>query len=293
MMKKNLIESWLSSNEITLVCTFSRPNMVKPFFEALDEMLLPRDKIDLLIFDNTENITLHPLLEAQAKRLEPYFKSVRLYTSGRVGGCTLLGQSNDKFNKSKLRPIWDMWVDLCKLIKTDVFFMLEDDTIAPPHAFYTLLCDFLTCKNAGFITGIETGRVLFEWMPVRLGVHYLTRRKNKILRRLSLKPTERGIKEIDCSGVYCFICFTKLWKKAVENQKGYILECPFFGMDNLLTNNIKKLGYKLYADFRVWCDHLHQAHGSLIKFNKRNAVQMLDIWLPEANNYAQCIEIKK
>ena len=287
------IQSFFENHELTLVGTFSRLNMVKPWFNALDKLEMPRKKIHLLIFDNSDQKDLELALRKEINLREKDFLSVKFRKSGRKGGRTILGQDNNNWKKSKLKPIWDMWIDLCYIIHTDVFFLIEDDTIAPPHAFLQLMQDFTTLDSAGFCIGIETGRTAFEWSPVRLGVHHIVRDGDKILKRISLNPNLTGVHEVDCAGVYCFITYTDLWRRAIENQKGYVASVPFFAMDNLLTNNMKKLGYKIYADFGVWCDHLQQSAGKMIAFNKRNAVQMLDIWIPEANNYGQCIEIKK
>jgi len=293
MMKKNFSKFLKNFDEITLVGTFSRVNMVNPWLIALYKMKLPREKIHLLLYNNTDNITLHNVLTQEIPYLKTLFRSVTYFRSNRTGGKTIIGQDNDNFNKSKLKPIWEMWNDIKDMIETSVFMLIEDDTIAPPYAFERLFYDLFTLKKAGFVTGIETGRSMFSWMPTRLGVHRLVRKGNKIIKRISLNPNSKGIHEIDCSGVYCFITYTDIYRKAFKGMDKYIKSVPFFGMDNILTNNIQKLGYKLYADFSVWCDHLQQSAGKLFAFNRKQAVQMADIWIPEFNNYAQGIIIKK
>jgi hypothetical protein len=266
--------------------------MVKPFFAAFEKIEMPRKKIDLIIFDNTDNQQLHAALSHELKSIKDNFASAKLHISGRQGGRTILGQDNDVWKTSKLSPIWQMWLDMIKMIDTDIFFVLEDDTIAPPHAFMELVGQLISRERCAFVTGIETGRAQFSWQKVRLGVHYLTREKNLVVRRVSLHPDTQGVVSIDAAGVYCFAARTEPYKKAFEGMGDYVASLPFFAMDNILTNNIKLAGWELYADFDVWCEHLQQGSGNLVYFGKKQAVQMADVWMPEYNNYAQGIEIK-
>jgi len=288
-------KDYIKDHDITLVCTFSRKVMIQPFFKALVDMDLPREKIHLLIYNNTDKLILREKLEEVVKifqqDLTPKFKEITLYTSNRQGGSTLMGEDNDNFNTSKLNVIWEMWKDLQTMIKTDVFFLIEDDTIAPPHAFYKLMNDLFSLDKAGFVIGISTGRSTLPYQPVRLGVHYMTMVNNKIIERISLSPNEQGIKEIDSSGVYCFAAFKKAWLSGFEGMDEYVYKLPFFGMDNALTYNIKKHGYKIYADFDVWVDHLQMCGATLSAFNKKQAVIMADIWMEKFNNYAQGIKL--
>lgn len=293
MMKRNSKNISLPLPEITLIGTFSRRALVKMWFNALAKMKLPRKKIHLLIYDNTDNKELEKALQEQLAKIRGDYLSVKFFKSNREGGRTILGQSNDNWFKSKLKPIWEMWKDLSKMIKTELFFLIEDDTIAPAHAFEKLWLDFHTLPSPAFVTGIETGRAQFPWSPVRLGVHYLEVKKNKIIKRISLNPYSKGIKEVDGSGVYCFIARLDAYKKAIKQMRSFVSTVPFFAMDNLLTYIMKQNGFNLYADFSVWCDHVHLSGTHIFRFNKKQAVHMADVWMPEFNNYAQGIEIKK
>ena len=277
----------------TLVGTFSRLPMVTPWFNALDKMTFDKSKCNLLIYDNAQGLDLKNALLKNIEQRQNEFKSVRYYKSHRRGGRTILGQDNNNWNRSKLKPIWFMWVHITKMIKDEVFVQIEDDTIAPPKAVQELLNNLISLKKAAFVTAIETGRNLFITTKVRLGVHYIKREGNKIIERMSLSPDTKGIVEIDSAGVYCFAAFLKDWKKAFIDYQKYVKEVPFFAMDNLLTHNIKLNGGLLYANFGHWCDHMQATGGILYPFNKKNAVQMADLWIPQFNNYAQAIEIKK
>ena len=67
------------------------------------------------------------------------------------------------------------------------------------------------------------------------------------------------------------------------------LKCVF--LDVLFTWNMKRQGYEIYADFDVWVSHLHAAGTHLNAFSKEQAVELVDLWLPEYDNYAIGIEV--
>ena len=297
MARKNyLINNLKKSNKhdgVTLVCTFSRIIFVKPFFLAFDNLKMPRMPVHLLIYDNTEDEPLAQALLKKVKPLVPHFKSVRLYKSYLKGRGNIQGSGNEHFKRSKLFNIWRMWLRLRKMIHTPYFFQLEDDTISPPHAFQRLLGLVMRNSRVGFATGIETGRSAYPWLPVGLGVHRVKMKGLKIIERHSLSPNCRGIQEIDASGVYCFAARTRAWLSGFQGYNPITLKVPFFGMDNVLTYNIKRHGWKLIADFSVWCSHLQATGGRIMAFSKLQANERKDVWLPSCNNYATGIEVKR
>ena len=282
-------KAYMMDHQVDLFVTFSRRAMVKPFFPNLLNIDLPSKNINLFIYNNTEMDLLHKDLQKWAEICKDYFGRVELYKSGRRIGTTLMGMPNEDFEKSKLRPIWEMWLDIKNRISTDIFMIIEDDTLVPRNAFWKLLEDLLTLDKAGFVTGIETGRTAFEWSSVRLGIHKMSVKNNHILKRVSLDPNLEGIHKIDASGVYCFVAYKKAYEKGFVGMEKYVYKTPFFGMDNILTYNIKKEGYELYADFDVWCEHIQMGGSNLISFGKETCEIMADIWIPEFNNYGQGI----
>jgi len=255
-------------------------------------MKLPKKDIHLLVYDNTED---EPLKEELLKEVQPLtseFRSVRLFKSYLPGKGNIMGSGNEQFKKSKLNNIWKMWLRMRSMIYTDTFFVLEDDTIAPPDAFQKLYKTLKSHKGVGFVTGIETGRFAYPWLPVRLGVHYVKMQGLKILERRSLNPNTKGIVPIDAAGVYCFAARTKAYLSGFHGYDPIELKVPFFGLDNVLTYNMKKHGWQVLADFSVWCSHLEASAGRLIAFSKDQAIEMADIWLPQYNNYAHGVEVK-
>ena len=277
---------------ITLICTISRRVFVPFFFAAFDNMDLPRKNIHLIIYDNTEDVSLQQELEPHVHRLAFQFKSLRFYKSYLKGKGNIMGSGNEQFRKSKLQNIWLMWLKMQKMIFTDTFFVLEDDTIAPPNAFKRLMSLLMRNSKVGFVTAIETGRFAYPWLPVRLGVHKVKMQGLKIIERRSLSPHLKGVVPVDAAGVYCFAARTKAYLDGFIGYDPVALKVPFFALDNVLTWNIKQHGWRVLADFNTWCSHLEATSARIIAFGKDQAIEMVDIFLPQYNNYAHGVEIK-
>jgi len=296
MARKNyLINNLKKSNKhdgVTLVCTFSRRIFVEPFFKAFGNLKYPNMPIHLLVYDNTEDSLLEKALISKVSALLPFFASVRLFKSYLKGRGNIQGSGNEHFRKSKLFNIWRMWLRLKKMIHTPYMFVLEDDTIYPPNAFQRLLGLVMRNSRVGFATAIETGRFSYPWLPVRLGVHKIKMQGMKVIERCSLSPNLRGLQEIDASGVYCFAAKTEAWLSGFHGYDPIALHVPFFALDNVLTWNMKQHGWRLLADFSLWCSHLEATSGRIIAFSKAQAVEMADIWLPQYKNYAHGVVIK-
>jgi len=293
----NTLEKSEREEGTTLICCFSRMLFVPYFFAALKKIKMPRKDIHLLIFDNTQDGLLQIKLEEAIKKIQNKYKSVRFYKSYLKGRGSIAGSGNEQFDNSKLYNIWSMWkrlfVNKNKMIFTPTFFQLEDDEISPPECFEKLFKTLKKDPKIAMVTAISTGRSPYPWFPVRLGVHNLEMKKFKILKRNSLDPNTKGIVDVDCCGVYCFAARTDLYKKGFNNYDPKKYKVPFFGMDNVLTWNIKQQGYKILADFSVWVSHLECSGHRIIAFSKEQAIRMSDIWLPEFNNYAQGVEVKE
>ncbi len=278
---------------ITLIVCFSRPVFVPIFFEALRKMGLPREMFHLLVYDNTENRVLEKALREEIKKIKDDYRSIRLYKSYIKSRGSVLGTGNEIFKESKLWNIWQMWKTVYKMVHTEMFFQLEDDTISPPNAFVDLLKIMEKDKKVGMATGIATGRFAYPWLPVRLGVHTMKMKGQKVLERHSLPPNKRGVVEVDACGVYCFIARTKAFLTGFEGYDPIKLNVPFFALDNVLTWNIQQHGYKIMAHFDVWCSHLQASAARIIAFSKDQAIEMIDLWIPECNNYAHGVEVRK
>jgi len=282
---------------ITLVVCFSRLVFVPIFFKAFSQMDLPRKNIHLLVYDNSSDEPLAEALKSElgsnSFALKNKYLSIRLYKSYLKGHGNILGSGNEQFGQSKLNNIWSMWRRVYRMIYTPLFFQLEDDTIAPPDAFKRLFLTLYKHPKAAMVTGISTGRSNMPWIPVGLGVHKLKMKGLFCLERHSLNPDTKGIVEVDGCGVYCFAARLKPFLTGFEGYDPIKLKVPFFGLDNIMTWNIKKHGYKLFADFSVWVSHLQATPARIITFSKDQAIEMLSFWCEKANNYVQGIEVKK
>ena len=294
-----LINNTIKAEEnegITFVCTFSRALLVPIFFKAFNQMDLPKKDIHLLVYDNTQDFFLKTKLLAEVEPLVPLFKSVRLFKSNLKGQGSISGSGNEIFEESVLFNIWSMWLKIKDMIFTKTFFQLEDDTIAPPDAFTKLFFELEKDENIGLVTGIETGRNPYPWVPVRLGVHYMKVinkddvNKFKILERQSLHPDTKGVVEVDGTGVYCMAVRTKAWLDGFDGFDPVKHRCMFFAMDNTLVWNMKLKGWKILADFSIWCSHLQASAGRIVAFSKDQALEMGDVWLSDYNSYAQGVE---
>ena len=281
---------------ITLVVTFSRNIFVPIFFRNLEDLKMPRKDMHLLIYDNSTDPVLGQNLTEKAYSLMHEFKSVRLYKSYLRGRGNIAGSGNEVFSQSKLWNIWHMWKRLFVknggMIYTDTFFQLEDDTISMPKSFPKLYKKLLSDEKIAMVTAIETGRSSAPWVPVSLGVHYMKMKGLFVLERHSLNPNTKGIVEVDGCGVYCFVARTKLFQLGFKDYDPVKLNVPFFALDNILVWNIKRKGYKIFADFSLWCTHLQASSGRIIAFSRDQAVEMYTAWFPKCNNYAQGVFVK-
>ncbi|GAG65274.1 unnamed protein product [marine sediment metagenome] len=179
------------------------------------------------------------------------------------------------------------------MIYTDTFFQLEDDTIVQPDAFKRLYKLLMANSKVGFVTAIETGRNALNYAPTRVGVHKIIMRKDRLILRDSFDPNTKGIKEVDSSGVYCFVARTKAYKSGFIDYEAPQKAFSLFAMDNVLTYNMKRHGWKLLADFGCWCGHLQVSGGRICIFGKDQALKYIDLYIPKYNCFAISMEVRK
>ena len=300
-MKGRYIINTMKRNDyrkgITLILTCSKKRLLPFFFKSLRDMDLPRENMHLLVYDNTNDPAY---LEKLRDEIDEFlclkcrqFKSIRLYKSYLKPKASLTGSENELFTASKLWNIWNMWKKIYSMIYTETFFQLEDDTIAPPDTFKRLYKLLMTDPKVGFVTAIETGRNALPYSAVRLGVHKVIMRKGKLLKRESFDPDTKGVQKIDAAGVYCFVARTKAYRSGFIDYEAPANAFSLFAMDNVLTYNMKKHGWKLLADFNCWCGHMQISMGRICIFGKEQSLQYVDLYLPKYNTYAIRIEIKK
>jgi len=294
-------------NGWTMVLAFSRVWCVRPFFRMFEALEFDRSQCHLLIYNNTNDAFLDKALQKYAKRyqqmhrsrtgshkLHPRFASVRHFKSFRKYGGLVFGQKLD-FDKSKLPAIWDMYKDITSMITTKKFFMLEDDTLAPPHAVERIFRRLERSKKIGLVSGVETTRSPRITDKVRLGTYKLLWDGNMMRERVSMDPKLTGFQECDACGVYCFAAKTKAWRKAWEiwtsEFETHKTTEPSWAPDVLCTNAVKKAGYKIFADFDTPCLHMQTMGDKIYEWAIDRAVVMLDIWLDKYKTYARGVEL--
>ena len=103
---------------------------------------------------------------------------------------------------------------------------------------------------------------------------------------MSLCPRLKGQVDCDAVGFYCFAARTEAWKKGWFDTKNNQDMEPNWAIDTIWTNNIKKLGYRIIADFSVPCLHMQIVGNMFFDWALDRAVRMVDVWLPKFNTYA-------
>jgi len=280
---------------------------VKPFFSDFDRLEFDRSKCHLLIYNNTNDPFLDELLIKFAKRYQqwhkrkyndrklfPPFASIRLYKSFRPYGGIVFGQQV-AFDSSKLPTILEMQRDINKMITTKTFFMLEDDTLVPPHAVERLFKILKNNNDAGIVSGVEPTRSPRLTDRVRLGVYYLRRLDGKILERISLSPDTKGVKNVDAVGFYCFAARTEAWHKGfnIFNNNFYKQKTaePNWAIDTLLTNDVQRAGFRVLVDFNTPCMHMQVVGDRIYNWAIDKAVPKLDFYIEKYDCYAQGVDI--
>jgi len=273
----------------TLVLCFSRSWCVTRFFRRFEKMRVDVGNCNLVIFDNSNSSMLERLLREVYEGYKDGFRTVRLYKTYRSSGPEILTDDIGDFDHSKLPMIYAMQRDIMDLIHTDVFVLLEDDTLAPKNAVIKLLQTLKHHKKIGVVCAIETSRSIVPFAKVRLGVHYMKVEGHKIIERISLPSNFTGLRGVHGCGWYCIASHKKIWSDALNEMRPYIHEIPRWGLDNIHTYLIHRKGFRVVADFSLWCKHMQTTPEGIIEWGKKQSRPMLDIWIPSYGKYAESV----
>ena len=287
----NTVKDVDKKNDFTLILCFSRRWCIEPFFKAFNELKVPMDRCHLLVYCNKDSGLL---IDQLRKRTEVYleaFKSVRMYSSYRRSIGTMKLRDTDPAHRGKLPFIYAMYMDIIKMVETKVMIVMEDDSPPSPNAVMKLLMHMKAYNNRVFVTGIETNRGPHENIKTRLGVHYIKREGNRILERISLDPNTQGVVPVDACGWYCCASTPAIWAAGFKGLDEYFHKIPRFALDMFHTNNIKNMKIPVIADFSVWCNHMEPRTDKILYWGKKQAVKMMDLWIPEYKVYAEGIVI--
>ena len=270
----------------TLVLCFSRRWCVAPFFNSFKKLKFDRQHCHLLVFDNSDNALLQKELYLETIKLFPQFWSIRYYKTNRQGGHVIRGQINNNFKRSKIFPISEMQHDIISLVTTDVFVQLEDDELPTnPHTISRLL-SLLKTKGVGIATGVSSARNP-DLKPVGMGVHQLVVRDgDRIVKRICCSPKTKGVAEVQATGFYCFAAKSMLWQEALFDSTAVTSGLPHWAFDTWVTNQVFQHGYKILADFDLWCDHIQVFPDKIYHFNQKDAVLDAYVYIPELKVYS-------
>ena len=281
------------SDHFTLVFAFSRAWCVYPIFNSLNKMKIPLDKCHLLVYDNSDNKLVEDALMQKFMLYKGVFASMRIYKSYRKGGKVLKTTRKARWEDTKLVPIMEMYKEYTKMIKTEVFINIEDDTICPPDTVMKLLETLEKYDYNAFVTGIECSRDADRAKLVQLGVYYLRWEGDKLVEKCSLSPKRYTKVRIDACGHYCFATTRKIWDLGFKGTKLHYSYIKHFAIDVFHTARLSRLGIPVIADFSIRCAHIHPDPHGTIFWRPSKAVPMLDVYLEKYGVWAICIPMEK
>lgn len=265
-------------DDFTLIICFSRMWCFRKFFESFEKMHIEMDRCHLLIFDNSDNTALRDALLSRAKAYSGHFRSVRLFKSWRLYQRPLLTAKVIRWEDSQNGPILGMHKDAMKLCGTEVFFMIEDDTLCPVDAIPRLLSLLKEDRICGMATAIQPMRQSSAFLPTYPGVYYVERRGDKIIETATPSPKLRGVHQVDGSGWYCFASYREVFKKALNRLLNVDANTRNYAVDVLGVNFIQSQGYNILADFDLWCGHYTKLQGDDFIWTRKHCQPMISQW---------------
>jgi len=284
-------------DHFTLVLCFSRPWCVSYIFKSLTEMRIPLDKCHLLIYDNTDNYLLQKALTQKIELLKGVFASLKYYKSYRRGGAVIIGMRHQTFAQSKLPSIQEMYKELTKHIRTELFINIEDDTYCKSDTIMKLLNGYARLKERLgkdlFLSGIESSRSYDENVIPILAVYWIEEKDGRIVKKFSADPNRRTTIRIHACGHYCFITTKRIWDLGWKYPHDKTDHVKHFAMDVFHTYHLHKKGVPVYADFSIRTQHMHAAPGRIIFWKPSKSRPMLDIYLEEYGVWGHNIIVPK
>jgi hypothetical protein len=269
----------------TLVLTFSRPWCVEPFFDNFVQMEMDLNSCHLLVIDNTVLPRLTDLLKGKLELMKECFRSVRLIKTWEHMGGPIRPLPRQMVKEAASEKVYYLQCEMIKHVHTRKFALIEDDTLPCKTAIHRLMDMLKKDSSIGIATAVEPTRTTEQYVPLRLGVHYIKADGMRLLERLSLPNRVTGYCEVDACGWYCFASYTKLWKESLKGMNKFFDIIPHFACDTMHTYRIKKMGYKIVANFGISCAHLATDSRNIYFCRKDRALPMIDIYVPQYDLY--------
>ncbi len=228
--------------EISIFVPFTRLWIVDDFLVRLSELDIPREKCELVFYNDTNNRVLEDTLRFYLENVMDDYDGCTLYCSQNEAPT----ESDAMVRRERIVQMKRKSVDL--LADSKYVFCLEDDTLPMNKNVFTDLYNRIQLSSIGFVSAVERGRwgfsIIGGWRMD--DVHQPT--------KVSTIPFKKsGVEEIDGGGWYCYITPTKLYKSIRYRWDG---EC--FGPDVCYVQDLRKMGYKAYIDWNHPCAHFTQ-----------------------------------
>jgi hypothetical protein len=181
-------------------------------------------------------------------------------------------------------------MDTRKLVTTPIFFRIEDDALPPKESLPKLLKLLKSDQKAGIATAASTYRSP-SITPQGIGVHMEVERNDvRCIRKLTFPPGLSGVYEAVSCGFFCmayrYDAFLEGFRN-IETGKEFV---AVIGCDVPFNNNIFLAGWKILADFGLWCGHMQEvgarSPSGYHVFTKKDAIQSEYVFNPANSFYS-------
>jgi hypothetical protein len=186
--------------------------------------------------------------------------------------------SREWFQNSMHRQILGM-------INTDVFFMMEDDSLPQPDAVIRLLELLDSDPDCVMASGVLTHRCPGLHKMGITPAEEIEWQDDMIIMRKAFNPETKGVVEAKATGFYCFAAKIFPYIRAFNEAQRRGLLMTYIGHDIVVTNVITQLGGKVLVDFGVWGGHMQKHSGGIYTFTKKDAVWDYYVWNEKELHY--------
>jgi hypothetical protein len=247
-------------SDTTLALMISRDNVLDEFFESIKEIDMPKEKIHLFAFVDTND---EDLVNKVKEKLEDFnFLSKRIFVTNEV---SMGYEYRSPYREERIaRNVKTILNDcLRQRIGTEFVFMLEDDTLVPPDSYKKLYTRMIENPKLAYITGVETSKTKDR----HIGVAFLeTDKNNEIVSKTVPSPKTYGIDKINSGGWYCWMGRPEFIVD--QNFRSFIQTGIYLGPDTLMVYDLVKKGFDCECDWSIQCKHYDPNKNRWIEVNE-------------------------